>query len=172
MRAALLALAACAPATWPVPAGWRAEVIPFPLDFAPALAHRGVEVIRFAPGFFDPAKPGYWSYAFAWRLDDDVDPTQLGAELTTYFRGLVAAVDVKHRIGSLEPIVVHADGLALTAHVLDAFGDGRPVDLVGTARRQACATGTLWTFTFAPATGMNQQVVDVAAAATCDSVRR
>ena len=40
---------------WEVPAGWRSEVIPFPLDFAPSLTHRGFEEIRFAPGMFDPA---------------------------------------------------------------------------------------------------------------------
>lgn len=75
---------------WPVPAGFRSETIPFPLDFAPSLAHRGVEHLRFAPSFFDPAAPGYWSYAFVWRLDDPaaLAPDALAAELTTYFRGL------------------------------------------------------------------------------------
>ena len=37
--------------TWPVPDGWRSETIPFPLEFAPSIPHRGVEEIRFAPGF-------------------------------------------------------------------------------------------------------------------------
>ena len=48
------------PSPWPVPTGFRGETIPFPLDFAPGLAHKGVEELRFAPGFVDPAAAGYW----------------------------------------------------------------------------------------------------------------
>jgi hypothetical protein len=44
---------------WPVPEGWKRETIPFPLDFAPGLSFRGVEELRFAPGFFDPAASSY-----------------------------------------------------------------------------------------------------------------
>src|SRR5690348_7269453 len=55
--------------SWPTPEGWRREVIPFPLDFAPEIGYRGVEELRFAPRFFDPAAPTYWSYAFAWLLE-------------------------------------------------------------------------------------------------------
>jgi len=46
-----------------VPAGWRSEVIPFPLDFAPAIHHGGLEDLRFPPGMFDPRSPDYWSYS-------------------------------------------------------------------------------------------------------------
>lgn len=195
-RAALIAIAAAcagraAPASWPVPAGWRAEVIPFPLDFAPALAHRGVEVIRFAPGFFDPAAPGYWSYAFAWRLDDvaALDATALAGELTAYFRGLVAAVDDKHRVAddARAQIVAHAEPVpaaagaaatfVLTAHVVDAFTTARPVELVGAATRRACTGGgALWTFTLAPAASSSgalaRQLAELARAASCDSIHR
>src|SRR4029079_11384537 len=80
---------------WSIPAGFRSETIPFPLDFAPGLAHKGAEELRFAPGFFDPAAPGYWSYTFVWRTEDPaaMDAAAVGAELTTYFRGLIDAVD-------------------------------------------------------------------------------
>lgn len=144
---------ATAPApTWPVPQGWRSEVIRFPLDFAPSLPHRGYEDLRFPPGMFDPAAPGYWSYAFAWRTDDpaELDATALAAELTTYFRGLIAAVDDKHRITARDEIAVEAtaDGnrFALTAHVFDAFKTAQPIVLTGWAERRACATGALWVF--------------------------
>src|SRR5262245_14582472 len=121
---ALCSVVACrssAPAPWPVPEGWRSELIPFPLEFAPSLPHHGLEEIRFAPGFFDPAAPGYWSYTFVWRLDTSppFDDAVVAAELTTYFRGLIAAVDEKHEIADRDLIVVHAKGagarLALTA---------------------------------------------------------
>src|SRR5204863_4826340 len=58
-----------APATvaWPLPPGWRTEMIPFPLDFAPTIQHTGAEVLRFPSGFFEPASGDYWAYAFIWR---------------------------------------------------------------------------------------------------------
>jgi hypothetical protein len=179
-RLAVVAFVACAtprpvaPAPWPVPAGWRSEIIPFPLEFAPALAHRGKEEIRFPPGFFDPAAGDDWSYAFVWRLDDParLDAAALGAELTAYFRGLVAAVDTDHKIATPELIVARADGAGprfpLTAHVFDAFKTAAPIDLVGTAERRACGAGALWVFVLAPvATTIRAQLDALAASAGC-----
>ncbi len=158
------------PAAWEVPAGWKREVIPFPLEFAPTLKHRGVEELRFPPGMFDPAAPGYWSYAFAWRLDDPaaLDAGALATELTAYFRGLVGAVDAKHRIGSLDPVTVTAtadgDRFALTAHVIDAFRTFGPVDLVGWARRTPCGDGALWVIVLARAESHVRPRLDALAA--------
>jgi hypothetical protein len=118
-------------APWPVPAGWKSETIPFPLDFAPKLAHKGIEELRFAPGFFDPAAPGYWSYAFVWRTENpaDLDAAALGAELTAYFRGLIDAVDAKKEIAERDAVVAKAkpagNGFALEAHVFDALRQSR-----------------------------------------------
>jgi RNA polymerase subunit RPABC4/transcription elongation factor Spt4 len=157
---------------WPIPDGWRAETLPFPLSFAPSIAHKGVEELRFGPGMFDPAAARYWSYAFAWRLDDaaQVAPAQLADELTAYFRGLLVAVDAdKHRIADPTAIKVDVDAqYAIRAHVIDAFATGQPVDLDGFAQRTTCNGGALWVFGFAPA-GVNQlaAVHDVAAAAQC-----
>src|SRR5258706_6745120 len=77
--APMLPPAAQATTTWRIPAGWKHEVIAFPLEFAPSLAHRGVEELRFPPGFLDDGA-NHWSYAFVWRLDDDAALTaeQLG----------------------------------------------------------------------------------------------
>lgn len=135
---------------WSVPAGWKSETIPFPLPFAPQLAHRGVEELRFAPGMFDPAAPGYWSYAFVWWLEDrgPQDGAALGAELTAYFQGLLR--DVAASRAAKRPVGTTATDLDLhairctlrsadaregwqrwtgEAAVLDAFGDGRAVKL-------------------------------------------
>jgi hypothetical protein len=159
---------------WDVPPGWKHELIPFPLDFAPSLQHAGVEELRFAPGFFDPTAPGYWSYAFVWRLEGypPFDAAHVADELTTYFRGLVAAVDEKNEIADRESIVVHAvperRHLALTAHVIDPFKTKKPVDLVGTAKQIACPKGAVWIFAFAPAGSPLRKDVDaLAATATC-----
>ncbi len=183
MRGLLLALAACgaaaappqqasAPsAAWPVPAGWRSEVIPFPLEFAPGLAHRGVEEIRFPPGFFDPHSGDRWSYVFAWRLDDPavLAPDALAAELTTYFKGLIAAVDSEHRVTAPDQIAVAVGpDLAIKAHVFDAFKTAEPIDLVGSAERRPCGGGALWVIALAPATTtIRTQLTDLAHAAAC-----
>lgn len=75
---------------WTLPASWRKETIPFPLEFAPDIKHRGIVELRFSPGFFDSAAPDFWSYSFVWWLEDDKAPTrqQLSDELTRYFFGL------------------------------------------------------------------------------------
>lgn len=169
--------AAPAASIWPVPTGWRVEVIPFPLDFAPTIAHRGIEELRFPGGFFDPASPEYWSYAFIWRTDDaaELDAPALAAELTVYFRGLIAAVDDKRRISKADHATITARAqaagparFALTAHVIDAFKTAKPVDLVGFAERRPCGAGAVWVFVLAPATStIRRQLDDLAAAATC-----
>jgi hypothetical protein len=160
---------------WATLAGFRGETIPFPLDFAPGVAHRGTEELRFAPGFFDPAAPGYWSYAFVWRTEDAaaLDAAGVGAELTAYFRGLIDAVDEAKAITDRGAIVVRATAtgarFTLTAHVFDAFKTKLPLDLAGWAERRACGAGALWRFVLAPATsGLRPQLDELAAGAACD----
>ncbi len=134
-----------ASASWRLPEGWRTEVIPFPLAFAPTLALAGVEELRFPPGFSEPGAPGYWSYAFAWRLDR---PARLSAPglaeaLVTYFRGLTVAVDEAERIADTTAITASArtlpaGDLALDVTTYDAFTTGALVHLTGRARRVDC----------------------------------
>ena len=161
--------------SWSVPAGFRSETIPFPLEFAPGLAHKGAEELRFAPGFFDPAAPGYWSYAFVWRTEDPaaLDAAAVGAELTAYFRGLIEVVDEAKQIANKDAIVARAtpDGgrMTVTAHVFDVFKTKLPLDLVGWAERRACGTGALWRFVLAPAGSPLRPTLDaLAAEAVCD----
>ena len=154
--------AAPPPAMWPIPAGWKHETIPFPLGFAPGIGHRGVEELRFAPGMFDPKSGGYWSYAFVWRTEDSATLAApiLQAELTVYFRGLLAAVDeTKKQIKNPDDIWVKVTGagegetkLAIGAQLVDAFGDARKVDLVGWALRKPCGEGAVWVVVMAPET--------------------
>lgn len=162
---------------WPVPAGWRSEVIPFPLEFAPSISHRGLEDLRFPRGMFDPSSPDYWSYTFTWHTDDaaELDASALGGELTAYFAGLIAAVDTKERIAAAdrERIAVRAtptdkDRFVITAHVYDAFKTAAAVDLEGTATRRACGTGALWTFVLArPGTATRAKLDELAAQSSC-----
>jgi hypothetical protein len=165
------------PVTWEVPAGWKSEVIPFPLDFAPAIAHQGAEELRFPAGFFKPESPAYWSYAFVWRTTDaaQLDAAQLTSEMTVYFKGLITAVDEKKgNVKDKDAIVATATAAGgrfeLTAHVFDAFGDGRAIDLTGWAERVGCGNGAIWVFALAPAaTSIRAEIDRLATAAkqTC-----
>lgn len=188
-RVLVLAVAACgssssppsapapAPAAaeaWPLPAGWKREEIPFPLEFAPSLAHQGVEELRFPPGFLEVGAPARWSYVFEWRLRDaaELDAVALGAELTAYFRGLLVAVDGDKKRIDPSAIVATAelrgDRFALTAHVIDAFRDAAAIDLVGTAKRTQCAGVVVWRFVLAPAASpLRTQLDELAAHAPC-----
>ena len=160
---------------WAVPAGWKSETIPFPLDFAPTIKHTGVEELRFPPGFFKPEAPDYWSYAFIWRTTDAamLDAKALGDELTLYFKGLITAVDEKkQQIKDKDAVVATATGdgtkFEVKAHAFDAFGTGQPVDLVGWAERRACDNGALWLFVLAPEkTSIRTQLDELAKSATC-----
>ncbi len=144
-----------------------------PLKFAPTLAYKGVEELRFAPGFFDATSPDHWSYAFALRLEAG-STIDLGADLVPYFRGLLTAVDRgRGRIDASKvtasATLASPDVYAVRAHVFDAFGDARPVDLEGTARHTRCPSGDLWAITFAPATSPRRVELDaLAQRARCD----
>jgi len=133
--------AAPEPIAWPLAEGWRREVIPFPLDFAPALSYRGAEIIRFAPRFFDAAAPTYFSYAFVWALEGSpaLDAAALEPDLARYFAGLCKEVggtkfsfDPSHfraRLATAVSARTGARALAGTVDTYDPFGDGRPLTL-------------------------------------------
>jgi hypothetical protein len=42
----------------------------FPLPWSPAIDHKGMEDLAFAPGFDDTASPEYNSYLILWWLED------------------------------------------------------------------------------------------------------
>jgi pimeloyl-ACP methyl ester carboxylesterase len=87
------------PHTWvppyrlPTPKGWEVERFPIPISFAPQIPYRGVEDVRFAPGWGDEKSPQYWSYAYLWWLEDDpkIDAAALEKHLTAYYEGLVGS---------------------------------------------------------------------------------
>ena len=80
-----------------VPDDWRAEVIPFPLPFAPEIPYGGREELRFAPGMFTAGAEDYFTYSFLWWLQGKptIDHQNLQQHLSAYFRGLYQAVSKK-----------------------------------------------------------------------------
>ena len=140
--------------TWPVPEGWKAETIPFPLDFAPDVRHTGVEELRFSPGFANPDAPDNWTYAFAWLLEDEaaINEATLAAELTAYFKGLSMAVgsekfnfDPKHFTARFQAQPAASGSKAReytgTVETYDCFRTGKPITLHLLVRTIPCQGG-------------------------------
>jgi hypothetical protein len=71
--------------------GWGIERFSFPAAFAPGMTIKGVEDLRFAPGWDDPKSAGYWSYAYLWWLQDAplLNAESLKANLEKYYSGLI-----------------------------------------------------------------------------------
>jgi hypothetical protein len=119
---------------WPPPAGWKKETLTFPLGFAPSLPYHGHEALRFAPGFFDANAEMYFTYTFAFILDDAPPFTAEGfaKDLRAYFQGLMSAVGKKPSPPELHAATLTADDPRRfhgTAQTVDAFGDGRKLEL-------------------------------------------
>lgn len=76
------------------PAGWGVERFLIPISFAPKIPYKGVEDIRFTPGWGKAESTDYWSYAFLWYLDGHQKITANIVEniLKEYYTGLVSAM--------------------------------------------------------------------------------
>jgi len=72
------------------PEGWDVERFLIPISFAPAIQYKGVEDIRFTPGWAKVESNEYWSYAFLWFLDGEqnFDSKILENNLAAYYTGL------------------------------------------------------------------------------------
>jgi len=71
--------------------GWGIERFLIPIGFAPSIPYKGVEDIRFTPGWAKKTTNEYWSYAFLWYLDGNVtfDAKTIENNLKTYYTGLI-----------------------------------------------------------------------------------
>lgn len=78
------------------PLGWGIERFLIPISFAPKIPYRGVEDIRFTPGWGKAENADYWSYVFLWYLDGQQKITAKIVEnnLKKYYSGLVKVIQV------------------------------------------------------------------------------
>jgi hypothetical protein len=76
----------------PVPTSWSVERFALPPDFAKQISYKGVEDLRFFPGWGDPKSEDHWSYAFLWWLSGNIEPDEssLQNDLKNYYSGLIA----------------------------------------------------------------------------------
>jgi hypothetical protein len=74
-----------------VPPKWTTEEFAFPVGFAPQLPYKGMEVLRFAPGWAAAGNEEHWSYTFLWWLEGQpvFDVAVLQQNLTDYYTGLL-----------------------------------------------------------------------------------
>jgi len=85
-----------APYNLPVPRAYTVERFLIPISFAPSIKYKGVEDIRFTPGWANSKTHDYWTYAFLWWLDGNVemDSVTLANNLKAYYTGLAKANNV------------------------------------------------------------------------------
>ena len=78
------------PYVYNAPTGWTNEIIPFPMDFAPAISYKGFEDLRFAPGWGDSGSYQKFAYTLLWWLDDaySLNEKILQQNLEDYFTGI------------------------------------------------------------------------------------
>ena len=71
--------------------GWDVERFLIPISFAPSIPYKGVEDIRFTPGWSKKTTDEYWSYAFLWYLDGTptFDANTIENNLKAYYTGLI-----------------------------------------------------------------------------------
>lgn len=94
------------PYSLPAPKDWFKEKIPFPIGFAPSIPYKGIEDIRFTPGWAKKTSEEYWSYAFLWYLDGKVKikASILDSNMKAYYTGLIAANGSNIPPGKLIPV--------------------------------------------------------------------
>lgn len=95
------------PYTLPTPKDWGIERFPLPISFAPAIPYKGVEDIRFSPGWGKADSEEYWSYAFLWYLDGKIkmDARTIERNLKAYYTGLISVNGSKIPSEKLIPVV-------------------------------------------------------------------
>lgn len=84
------------------PADWQHEIFTFPLRFAPDIPYLGKEEAHFPSNWRNPNHSEYWSYAFAWHINENKLWTEddINTEVNRYYDGLMRAV---HRDSPIPP---------------------------------------------------------------------
>lgn len=74
-----------------IPKDWGVEKFTIPISFAPEIHYKGVEDIRFAPGWAKKESEEYWTYSFLWYLDGkiEINKSLLEDHLKVYYDGLL-----------------------------------------------------------------------------------
>lgn len=92
-----------------LPKDWGLERFLVPMSFAPQILYKGVEDIRFTPGWAKTKSDEYWTYAFLWYLDGSVKTNKkiIERNLKAYYTGLftVNSDSAKVAAWKLKPVI-------------------------------------------------------------------
>jgi len=80
-----------APYNFSILKDWTIERFLIPISFAPKIYYKGVEDIRFTPGWGNVKSDEYWTYAFLWYLEGspETDANIIAGNLKAYYSGLI-----------------------------------------------------------------------------------
>jgi len=83
---------------------WIKEIIEFPLGFAQEITFEGFEDLRFPPGWSNEDSPNFWSYAWAWSLNDieGLSANELEHNIQLYFDGLLGMNSLRAKNKNIE----------------------------------------------------------------------
>jgi hypothetical protein len=106
-----------------IPNGWTTERFSLPPGFAPGVIYKGVEDIRFAPGWGDTKSEEHWTYGFLWWLEGSpkLSATGLQASLEAYYGGLVLQNSEAIPPGKLVPVTTNVKKTNTAAGDVETF---------------------------------------------------
>lgn len=132
--------------------GFTVEKSKFPLDFAPAILYKGIDDIRFLPGFYNDKSNEFWSYCFLWYLDGDITFTeqQVQRDLTTYYNGLNQQTAATVNVKKTKPAAGYEAAFDCTINTVDKFVTQKPVILHATVNIKRCTGKTIAFFEVSP----------------------
>ncbi len=135
------------------PEQWGIERLQFPLSFAPSLKYQGIEDIRFAPGWSQPESPDYWTYKFAWKLDQNIELNEesLAEILETYFDGLSRTVAQRDDLSKPTAVFI-VDGKTYRGRlrIYDAFSTNQWIYLNVKVESKTLESGPVIVFSLSP----------------------
>lgn len=106
-----------------VPSQWRYEKLDFPLSFAPGLPLIGFEEVYFAPGWNNSESEEFWTYAFAWVLEEPIefDRNTFENYLIAYYDGLMKVAGASNKIATEVTLIATEMGYKGEVETLDGF---------------------------------------------------
>jgi len=121
--------------------GFTIEKANFPLSFAPSIAYKGADDIRFMPGFYNSNSPEFWSYCYLWYLDGNIDFTEarVKSDMLAYYNGLnnnatATTVTVK----KTKPAAGYESSFECTITTIDKFVTHKPITLYAFVHIKSC----------------------------------
>ena len=125
---------------------WYKEIFYFPLGFARDINYYGIEDARFPPGWRVKESNEFWSYVFAWKIENDRKLTkeELVDDLIKYYNGLMTVVNRTERdMSNITTVSLNESSDINTSHrglisTYDAFIDNEMIELNVSVDQKLC----------------------------------